>query len=112
MDKLAKMTDRLAEVKLRFRSRALDNCHEIRVLTERLQEPGARDDSREQIRRLAHSLAGTAGTFGFVEISKAAASLEDQIDAGIDDGMLTVLSEQVAATIQAIIEGETVPMPA
>jgi HPt (histidine-containing phosphotransfer) domain-containing protein len=36
-----------------------------------------RDDARREVRRVAHSLRGSGGTYGFPEISAAAAAVED-----------------------------------
>lgn len=45
----------------------------------RLSEP---DLAVEELRVLAHGLAGAGGTFGFPEVSAAAADLEEALDRG------------------------------
>jgi len=42
---------------------------------------GRRADALELLTRMAHSLAGSAGVFGFDEIGRAARVLEHQLDA-------------------------------
>ncbi len=41
-----------------------------------------RDDDRQELRRLAHSLSGAGGIFGFAGISQCAAHLEQGIERG------------------------------
>ena len=58
-------------------------------LRARLQRiPGA---SREDLVQIAHSIAGSAGTFGFPEVSEAALALEIDLQVGgkerIDEGI-------------------------
>jgi len=38
------------------------------------------DDERDELRRLAHSLSGAGGIFGFAGISECAAQLEQGVD--------------------------------
>ena len=59
----------------RFRARLIDDRARLGVLT--AAAPGAAE--RENLERLAHQLAGAAGTFGFVEIGDLAIALEDEL---------------------------------
>ena len=67
---------RLQQLRDRFMERA---SQERRSLAEALQVP-----DRETLRRIAHSLAGNGGIFGFPEISAAGLRLEDALDAEAD----------------------------
>jgi two-component system OmpR family response regulator len=42
---------------------------------------GSRTNALDRIKRIAHALSGAGGIYGFAEISDAAASLEDAVDA-------------------------------
>lgn len=63
---------RMAELRAAFVIRARVN-HEALIAAE------ARGD-REEIRLIAHNLAGKGGLFGFPEITEAARHIEDAID--------------------------------
>lgn len=45
-------------------------------------EPG---EARSSLRRLAHSLRGSGASYGFAEVTSAAAALEESDDAGLED---------------------------
>jgi HPt (histidine-containing phosphotransfer) domain-containing protein len=51
------------------------------IAPEKLEAPG---DAREQLTRMAHSLAGAGGTFGFASISESASDLEQLLVADIE----------------------------
>lgn len=66
---MSEFDDRLTELRARFLARAADDYAALRA---------ARDAGDcETIRRIAHSLAGGAGIFGFPEISAAARVVEE-----------------------------------
>ncbi len=66
--------------------------------------PDGRDeDAREEGRRQAHMLAGSAGTFGFPVASRIARELERRLEAGIaPDGGQRAQAEE----LRQILEGE------
>lgn len=68
------MTDPLAPLRARFRVRAVEDLARLRTLREA-------NDAAE-LRRLAHSVAGAAGTFGFGALSEAAIVIDDDYVAG------------------------------
>lgn len=74
--------------------------------------PPPPDDARQALTRLAHGLAGAGGTFGFSDISVAAAALEDCIrqdgDALAVDAALHTLIE----TVTKALSGPARPSPA
>lgn len=70
------MIDPLAALKERFRVRAMAD----RATLERLA-PG--DPDSEELRRLVHNLAGTAGTFGYASLSQAAIEIDNQMASGM-----------------------------
>lgn len=64
----------LAALRGRFRARLAEEREQLRVALE--------SDDRETLARVAHRLAGSAGTFGAPEISDAAARVEQCLDEG------------------------------
>jgi HPt (histidine-containing phosphotransfer) domain-containing protein len=54
----------------------------IQSLLDLVEEAGERPGVAEEARLLAHRLRGTAGSYGFVDVSEAAGRIEDAIEAG------------------------------
>lgn len=84
--------DPLVELRARFIARSRERVTSLRALldaaTEERIDASARSDDNEPdatpaeaIVRLAHQLAGAAGTFGYAAMSEAAAALEDRVRA-------------------------------
>lgn len=48
---------------------------------------------RAGLLKLAHGLAGVAGIFGYGDISSRASALEDAVDAGAGEEMVSVLAQ-------------------
>lgn len=72
--------DRVAAVFTRARANVARRVAVLRALTDTLV-PGRLDDAvRSAVRHEAHTLAGTAGTFGLGRISELAAELEELLD--------------------------------
>ncbi|WGM47235.1 hypothetical protein KOAAANKH_02110 [Brevundimonas sp. NIBR10] len=70
------MTDPLAALRARFRDRALADREALEFL--------ARENlASDELRRLVHNLAGTAGTFGYRSLSEAAMEIDDQMASGM-----------------------------
>jgi HPt (histidine-containing phosphotransfer) domain-containing protein len=69
------MIDPLAALRDKFRARSADDLTRLRMLIQG-------DLSSTELRHLAHSLAGSAGTFGFPTLSAAAASVDDDYALG------------------------------
>lgn len=76
--------DPLTELRARFAARTQERLASIHTLaTEwRLTRAGGQLD---ELRREAHQLAGSAGTFGFLDLAVAAASLEVAAEQGNPD---------------------------
>lgn len=70
------MTDPLAPLRERFRARVAGDRVELEALA-------AKDMHGDELRHLVHSLAGTAGMFGFSDLSVAASEIDDQLAAGM-----------------------------
>jgi HPt (histidine-containing phosphotransfer) domain-containing protein len=68
------MTDPLAPLRDRFRTRTAEDLIRLRALL-------AAGDA-DELRRLAHGIAGAAGTFGFPKLSEAAILIDDDYVAG------------------------------
>ncbi|MFC5344416.1 Hpt domain-containing protein [Brevundimonas staleyi] len=69
------MNDPLAPLRERFRKRAADDLARLRVLM-------TEDLGADELRRLAHNIAGAAGTFGYPALSAAAMAVDDEYVAG------------------------------
>lgn len=65
------MSDSLAPLRARFRARAVDDLVRLRQLM-------AGDLASTELKMLAHSLAGAAGTFGHPSLSEAAMVVDDR----------------------------------
>ena len=75
----------------------------------RASHRGGAADAEASIRRIAHSLRGSGGTYGFPEISAAAAAVEEAEEADLApalDGLLAILRGVRAST-----DGEAVGTP-
>ncbi|CDX46250.1 conserved hypothetical protein [Mesorhizobium plurifarium] len=83
-------TDPFAPLRQRFLARCVDQLAELKAIAHQAAPlPG-----NDSLTRLAHSLAGAAGTFGFTEISARASALE------------TLLIEQAdGASVRAALDG-------
>ena len=90
------MTDPLAALRARFRDRALADRETLEVLAR--ENPAG-----DELRRLVHNLAGTAGTFGYGRLSEAAAEIDDQMASGLpaDSASLDRLKDRLAEAAQA-----------
>ncbi|KQW78743.1 hypothetical protein ASC65_15615 [Brevundimonas sp. Root1279] len=76
-----------------FRARFRERCAVDLVALESLWRDGVR--SGDDLRVLAHGLAGSGGTFGFPAVSKAAALVDDALTDGrqpSDADMIALLS--------------------
>lgn len=69
------MTDPLAALRLRFRARVGEDLARLRVLV-------SGDLHAIELRRLIHNIAGSAGTFGYPELSTRALWIDDRYAAG------------------------------
>lgn len=70
------MTDPLAALRERFRSRAKADRAKLELLA-------SGDLASDELRRVVHNLAGTAGTFGYGALSQAAVEIDDQMASGL-----------------------------
>jgi HPt (histidine-containing phosphotransfer) domain-containing protein len=68
---------RLAALRRRFLDRATTESEALEELASDLDSGAQRAHARQQIRRIAHGLAGAGGTFGFARISNYAVELEE-----------------------------------
>lgn len=78
------MTDPLAPLRQRFRDRVEGELPQLRAMATGTL---AGDD----LRRLAHNLAGAAGLFGHAELSRAAMAIDDRFAAGETPDMAQIL---------------------
>ena len=67
----------------KFRHRLREDCQRVAVLRRALSLGSeAEQSARLELERVAHRLAGAAGTFGFAEVSTIALEVEDILVAG------------------------------
>ena len=85
-------TDLLADLRARFIARSRERVRSLRILIDAGPGQQARHDAGTEevpaataIARLAHQLAGAAGTFGYAALGEAAATLEDRARAARGD---------------------------
>lgn len=55
-----------------------------------------------EVRRIAHSLSGAGGTFGFHDISQAAADLEAAVDGGAGEEAVNATAAPLIALLGAL----------
>ena len=67
----------LAKLRRRFCDRAIAQSLDLEEIVSRLQCGAPVPQLRADIRRIAHSLAGAGGTFGFAELSANADELDE-----------------------------------
>ncbi|MCB1993683.1 MAG: Hpt domain-containing protein [Geminicoccaceae bacterium] len=98
--------DPLAELRARFAARTQERLAAILDLVAGWRA-GTANAQLDELRREAHQLAGSAGTFGFAALAEAAASLEavaEQDDPPFDtiQPLLTVLTAQANRLVAAV----------
>jgi HPt (histidine-containing phosphotransfer) domain-containing protein len=81
----------MAALRVRFLARAADDLATLATA----------DD--EATRHIAHRLGGSAGTFGFPEISDAALALDEALEASADSGEIKRLRAALAAALEVAI---------
>lgn len=86
----------MEQLRARFRLRA---ASERDLLTRALN-----DGDRDEIRRIAHGLAGTAGVFGYGEISRDALMLEEAVDSAESLAKIQMLGAELIARLDAAQE--------
>ncbi|RWA70659.1 MAG: histidine phosphotransferase [Mesorhizobium sp.] len=89
-------TDPFAPLRQRFLARCTDQLAELKAVREGGPLPGSSDS----LVKLAHSLAGAAGTFGFAEISARASVLETLLVEQADGGSVRAALDTLIAEIE------------
>lgn len=95
----ANVEARLAQLRLLFAKRAASDLTALETAAGKFSREGTAL-ARDEIRRIAHSLAGAGGTFGFAPISRSAAALEDFIGTDPSDSELCALTRETVAAIR------------
>ena len=85
--------ERMAQLRVRFLTRAAAERLQLADAAERLD--------REELRRLAHGIAGSAGVFGFPDIGERARALEEAVDAGCGEAELSSLTVALTDLMEA-----------
>jgi len=97
------LAQRLAALKTRFRERALGEAQALAQLSETLDGPPELE-LQAQIRRIAHSLSGGGGTFGYDVISASAAKLEELVLDHPDAPELAATCRALVADVRRVLE--------
>jgi HPt (histidine-containing phosphotransfer) domain-containing protein len=94
---MSSFEEKMAELRGRFLARAAEE----RVLLQAALE----EMNKGELRRLAHGLSGSAGTFGFAPLSADAQAVEEAVDMGAPDPELqrlgSILLDRLA-NLQAV----------
>jgi len=95
------MKARLGELAQKFVSRTREDLRRMHECLVRLD--AGENASVDEIRQLAHRIAGTGGTLGMISLSDAASDLERVIDAmPADDAPDASMRAQVAAGVERL----------
>jgi HPt (histidine-containing phosphotransfer) domain-containing protein len=78
------LTNKLHELALQFASRLPGKMLEMQQMMQKCISEGPNQQNLHTMHRLLHSLAGSAGIFGFVELGLRAQALEITIKALVD----------------------------
>lgn len=70
-DAAVDVTDEINAIKERFKQRLMDDCYTLTELSKSLSSDNF-DESLKQIHRVLHAIAGSAGTFGFDNVTQQA----------------------------------------
>lgn len=91
----------VAAIRRRFAARLLDRVQEVVAATKTAGETNTLDD-RRTARRLAHSLAGTAPTFGFAATGEASRAVEVLLDHTPED--MPATSPELDAALSGLVD--------
>jgi chemotaxis protein histidine kinase CheA len=91
--------DRLAALKMRFRERALAEARALELALGELRHGPPELEVQGEIRRIAHSLCGGGGTFGYTGISARAEALEELV---LDDPDSPALADACRALVAEV----------
>ena len=109
--------DKLNALRLDYSRQLPQRMQEITLLWKALISGEAKSELRQSFHRLIHSLAGSAGTFGYARISEKARILEHQIQGMVDSNQnfstqQTIQIEQCLEQLRQVLEQElSTPSP-
>jgi HPt (histidine-containing phosphotransfer) domain-containing protein len=96
---------RLAALKMRFRERAMTEARALELMIDEVQCGLPELEVQGEIRRIAHSLCGGGGTFGYAAISARAAELEELVLDHPDSPELSAACRALVAEIRRATAG-------
>ncbi len=105
----ASRLDKLRRLHASFRAQLPDRFDEMRAAWSGALEGVQREESRKEFRRLVHSLAGAAGSFGLPELTHQARQIEELL-AGLAAGDAAVPAD-LAAAISLRLTQLVAPLP-
>jgi HPt (histidine-containing phosphotransfer) domain-containing protein len=93
---------RMRELTEQFITRSITRREALAAARERLVR-AAPSEGRDEIMRLAHSLGGVAGLFGFDEIGQLATRLDEECrDTAISDARIDALCGELLTLLDAL----------
>ena len=90
--------DPFAPLRQRFLTRCADQLAELKAIARGRDSQPLR--SNDPLIRIAHSLAGAAGTFGFADIGTRASTLETLLVEQTDEGAVSTALDALVAEIE------------
>ncbi|RAZ92925.1 histidine phosphotransferase [Mesorhizobium hawassense] len=94
--------DPFAPLRQRFLTRCADQLAELKAIADGQGSSPIR--SNDPLIRIAHSLAGAAGTFGYAEISARASALETLLVEQADGGTVRTALDALIAEIERTLK--------
>lgn len=91
---MSEFDDRMAQLRARFVARAAEQRAQLVA--------ALLAGDHDEMRRLAHGLSGSAGVFGFPEISADAQALEEAVDEGVEEEALKRLAGTLLERLKAL----------
>jgi chemotaxis protein histidine kinase CheA len=90
-------SERIAAARDGFIKRAGADGEQVQLLLEEARNGD--NQAAQRIRELAHRLAGTAGSFGFMEVTSAAAATVTVVETGTNEQELAMAVDRLCAEI-------------
>lgn len=88
-----------------FRSRFVERCGRDLASVEAIEKPLGAAEQRAELIRIAHSISGSAGIFGFADLGDAASRLEQLLveESPGDADQIGASRERLVAALKAAI---------
>jgi len=91
-------------LKERFRGRMIGDVDKLDHLALQLAATDSNSEERKRIRDIAHRLAGTAGTFGYPDLTERAAHVEKMADVACGNSALAETARLLSRGIREVMD--------